>query len=86
MENKIGDNIKKCRQMAGIKQGDFAKILGITSTTLSRIERGKGSIKMDTLKKISEKLEIPLEKIIFGVDTILLNSEIIEKLRSKKIY
>ena len=86
MQNKIGDNIKQYRQMAGIKQGDFAKILGITSTTLSRIERGKGSIKMDTLKKISEKLEIPLEKIIFGVDTILLNSEIVEKLRSKKIY
>lgn len=86
MENRIGDNIKQYRQMAGIKQGDFAKILGITSTTLSRIERGKGSIKLDTLKKISEKLEIPLEKIIFGVDTILLNSEIVEKLRSKKIY
>lgn len=86
MQNKIGDNIKQYRQMAGIKQGDFAKILGITSTTLSRIEHGKGSIKMDTLKKISEKLEIPLEKIIFGVDTILLNSEIVEKLKSKKTY
>ena len=86
MENNIGVNIKKYRQESGIKQGDFAKILGITSTTLSRIERGKGSIKMDTLKKISEKLDVPLEKIIFGADTVLLNSEIVEKLKSKKIY
>lgn len=84
--NSIGENIKQYRQEAGIKQGDFAKSLGITSTTLSKIEMGKGSVKMDILKKISEKLKIPLEKIIFGADTILLNSEIVEKLKSKKIY
>lgn len=84
--NSIGKNIKQYRQEAGIKQGEFAKSLGITSTTLSKIEMGKGSVKMDILKKISEKLKIPLEKIIFGADTILLNSEIVEKLRSKKIY
>lgn len=82
--NNIGENIKQYRQEAGIKQGDFAKSLGITSTTLSKIEMGKGSVKMDTLKTISEKLGIPLEKLIFGKDTILLNSEIVEKLKNNE--
>ena len=86
MESKIGENIKQYRQEAGIKQGDFAKSIGITSTTLSKIEMGKGSVKMETLKAISEKLGIPLEKLIFGKDTILLNSDIVEKLKNQKIY
>lgn len=84
--NSIGENIKQYRQEAGIKQGDFAKSLGITSTTLSKIEMGKGSVKMDTLKQISEKLKIPLEKLIFGRDAILLDSDIVQKLKNQKMY
>ena len=84
--NNIGENIKKYRQEAGIKQGDFAKSLGITSTTLSKIEMGKGSVKMDTLKQISEKLKIPLEKLIFGREAILLDSDIVQKLKNQKMY
>lgn len=84
--NSIGENIKQYRQEAGIKQGDFAKSLGITSTTLSKIEMGKGSVKMDTLKQISEILKIPLEKLIFGRDAILLDSDIVQKLKNQKIY
>lgn len=84
--NSIGENIKHYRQEAGIKQGDLAKSIGITSTTLSKIEMGKGSIKMDTLKQISEKLKIPLEKLIFGRDAILLDSDIVQKLKNQKMY
>ena len=79
--NSIGENIKQYRQEAGIKQSDFAKSIGITSTTLSKIELGKGNIKLDLLSKISEKLNIPIEKLLFGEDAILLNSEMLEKLK-----
>ena len=83
MENKIGENIRYYRQKAGIKQGDFAKSLGVTATTLSKIEMAGGSIRFDMLKEISKKLDIPLEKLIFGDDSILLNQDVLEKLKKE---
>lgn len=43
---------------------DMAQKLGITPQYLSRIESGKVDIKLSTLKKIANILEVPVSDLI----------------------
>ena len=79
MKNKIGENVKNYRIKAGLKQQDLSDKVGITATTLSRIESGNGSIKLDTLIKIGNVLGVSTERLLFGEDAFVLNSEVMEK-------
>ena len=54
----INDNpIKKYRIETGISQKKLARILNIDATTLSRIERAKGS-------RINNKIKVKLNKLL----------------------
>lgn len=56
--------LKSERVLKGIKQMDMAQKLGITPQYLSRIESGKVDIKLSTLKKIANILEVPVSDLI----------------------
>lgn len=56
--------LKAERVLKGIKQMDMAQKLGITPQYLSRIESGKVDIKLSTLKKIANILEVPVSDLI----------------------
>jgi putative transcriptional regulator len=64
----IGGKVMKLklkRIEKAIKQQDFAKMLGISKTTLIKIENGNYDIRLSLMKKISEILEIDPRELFF---------------------
>lgn len=56
LKEKIGITIKKRRKELNMEQVDVLDYAEIGSTTLSRLEKGKANITLDTLQKIVEVL------------------------------
>ena len=55
---QIGSNIRKWRSLKGFKQDNFARIIGTSKATLSKIENGKSAITIPRLQKIADSLNI----------------------------
>ena len=53
---KIGGQIKALRLKKGMTQKDLAEKLHISQQIISRIEKGRQNVSLDTLKKITTKL------------------------------
>lgn len=67
----IGRNVSKLRELKGLKQEDFAKLLGISQQAISKLENKK-EIDDTMLQKIAEKLDITPESIrSFNPDTVI---------------
>jgi len=60
----LGRNIRKFRKAKGLTQEQLAELAGISYKYLGEIERGETNPSIDTLKRIAEGLNIPLESII----------------------
>jgi len=56
--NELGRVVKEKRKDAAMNQDEFAQALGITSSTVSRVERGE-IVGAKTLRALSEYLQIP---------------------------
>jgi len=52
LKQQIGQEIRKRRHSLGMEQVDLCDYADIGSTTLSKLEQGKGNITLDTLEKI----------------------------------
>jgi transcriptional regulator with XRE-family HTH domain len=70
---KIGDNLRKIREIKGIKQESMAKELGITTNGYGKIERGESAIKIDRLEQIANILGISAMDIMQFDDSIIFN-------------
>ena len=60
-------DLKISRIKKGLSQKQLAEILGMSPSTICRIETGKVKIldlKVSTLKNISETLEIPVNELL----------------------
>ena len=55
---QVGNNIRKWRNLKGFKQLDFATQIGVSKTTLSKIENNKQQISLLRLAKIASCLKI----------------------------
>ncbi len=60
---KIGNNIRKWRNLKGFKQQDFAKQIDISITTLSKIENDSREAKIPLLQKIANCLKIKITQL-----------------------
>lgn len=58
--NNLGAQIKQIRVAKGLKVVDMARRTGLTSSTISQVERSKISPTIATLKKIAQALDHPL--------------------------
>lgn len=58
------DKLIKARSDANYTQQQLAEKIGITTTTLSRLERGIGSPHMSTIKAIASTLKIKVKELI----------------------
>jgi transcriptional regulator with XRE-family HTH domain len=74
---KIGGNLRKIREIKGIKQESMAKELGITTNGYGKIERGESAINIDRLEQIATILGISAldimqfdESVIFNINTM----------------
>lgn len=63
--NNIAHKIKALRKMRGLTQFELAEAIERSAETISQIERGKFFPGFETIKLLSEALEVPIEDL-FG--------------------
>ncbi len=61
MQTSIAETIRDLRKKHGISQGDLARIAGVSLPSVSRLERGKDTIRLDVLMRILDALGYSLE-------------------------
>jgi transcriptional regulator with XRE-family HTH domain len=62
-----GVAIRELRSALGISQGDLAAAVGVDRTAIWRIERDGTQPRPDTLRKIADRLGVPLDAISITV-------------------
>lgn len=62
----IGENIRTARRSRKLSQEKLAELSGLSTNHISKIERGRTSVKLKTMICICETLDIPLETVIYG--------------------
>lgn len=56
----IGSAIKDTREKRNIRQGEFAKLIGVSQTYLSQIENGKKAPSLELIRTAAETLGFPV--------------------------
>lgn len=59
----LGNRIRELRKNKGVSQLELAYDMDMSMNTISGIELGKISPKIDTLKKIAQKLDIDISEL-----------------------
>ena len=60
---KIGESIKKLRELRGLSQDELASLIQVKSATISKIENGKFNFSIDNLSRFSDILNFEFELI-----------------------
>lgn len=60
-EETVGQRIRRCREEAGLSQGELAEKAGVSLATVARIESGRIPVPEDFLQLIAEALGRTLE-------------------------
>ncbi len=68
----IGNNIRKWRELRGVKQEQLAIRLGITKAALSNIENNKTDISLHRIEEIAVCLELEAMKLFSDPMDLLL--------------
>ena len=58
----LGKNVRKFRQMKGLRQADLAEQCGCCDSHIGQIENARGVPSLDTLVKISGALGVTVRK------------------------
>jgi HTH-type transcriptional regulator/antitoxin HipB len=56
----LGSALRTARKEKGITQGQVAKSMGLDQPSLSKIERGESSVRVDTLLRLIAALDLDL--------------------------
>lgn len=59
-----GDNIRRIRKEKGLTQSQLAKKAGISEISVRKYESGKRKPKLETMEKIANALDVPLDEIL----------------------
>ncbi len=60
MNKKIGDRIRKYRQLAGLNQEIAAEEIGMSGGNFGKIERGEIDVNTEYLEKLAKLFKIPI--------------------------
>jgi len=82
--NRIGERIKKKRELLSLNLNTLAEKVGISSSALSQIEKAKSFPSIFTLKSIAENLHTSVGELI-GENDSLTNNPVITKKEIKYI-
>lgn len=63
---ELGRSIKRKREEAGLSLRDVADVTGVSASTLSRIENGTGKPDADNIARLTNWLNVPMERIMSG--------------------
>ena len=64
---EIGQNIKRCREAAGLTQENFAELVSLGVKHISSIECGAVGISLSTMKRICRALSVSADDLLFGM-------------------
>ena len=81
MEKDIGDNIRKFRELKNISVKTFASELGLSVSSIGKIERGEVDLTISRLKQIADILETDYRTLMnFDVSQIfnLSNNKLVQ--------
>ncbi|HEY3830528.1 MAG TPA: helix-turn-helix transcriptional regulator [Solirubrobacteraceae bacterium] len=65
--NRFGENVRRARQDRGWTQEDLAGESGLAVVQISRIERGKREIRLTTLIRLLDSLDVPPDALLDGL-------------------
>ncbi len=74
---KVGEKIRKIRELKGIKQDTMADLLGITQTTYSKIERNETELSLTRLTQIAKELGVKEEDILTWDPAAVFNNSVV---------
>lgn len=72
---KIGANIRLARVRKMMSQSELAKLLGVTQTHMSNLERGRCGITVTMLNELTNIFEIETDALLYGVQAIRQETE-----------
>ena len=78
MPTYTGDMIRKCRTEKGLTQKKLGELCGIADSNIRKYESGNQNPKIETLQKIADALDIPVNHLLAG--KIITGDELKEKL------
>jgi len=67
LPQKLGANVRAARKERGWTQEDLSGKTGLAVVQISRIERGRREIRLSTLIRLIDGLEIPPELLLRGL-------------------
>lgn len=70
---KIGANIRLARVKKMMSQSELAKLLGVTQTHMSNLERGRCGITVTMLNELTNIFEVETDTLLYG--TPVTNSD-----------
>lgn len=74
-QETCGERIRKHREFLGLTRDEFAEAISISTSFYTQIERGERLTSLELLVKISKKLNLSLDYIVFGDDSIDVNKD-----------
>ena len=66
----LGERVRALRVTAGLTQENLAQAAGLGRITLVRLEKGKHTSKLSTLKALAAAFERPVEDLLAGPDNV----------------
>lgn len=68
----IGNHIKRLRQSKGLTLSELARRAGVSKSLISRVEAGAESLRVESVRAISDALEIPHGELLNLAEVIAL--------------
>ncbi len=78
MPSYTGDMIRKYRTEKGLTQKKLGELCSIADSAIRRYEAGNANPKLETLQKIADALDIPVNRLLAG--KLITKDELKEKL------
>ena len=72
-----GKRIQKIRESAQLSQEGLAEKVGISTISMSRIERGKQHPTVSTLWKVAQALHISIDYLLNGMDALQMREALV---------
>src|SRR5213076_1990553 len=63
---ELGTAVRRRREQQGLSLRDVADLTGVSASTLSRIENGTGKPDADNIARLTNWLDVPMERILGG--------------------
>jgi transcriptional regulator with XRE-family HTH domain len=67
MVQRFGENVRAARLARGWTQEDLAGRTGLATVQVSRVERGKREIRLTTLVRLLDALDLPPSELLEGL-------------------